>query len=108
MICHSTDHTFNNDLRSEGLTLVNFWATWCSPCRMLAPVLEDFDATRRDDVKIVKINVDENAETASFYGVMSLPTTILFKDGKPVNKQIGYMSQEALAGWVSANVNSTR
>jgi len=63
MICHSTDSTFNSDLRNEGLTLVNFWATWCSPCRMFASVLEDYDATRQDDVRIIKINVDENAET---------------------------------------------
>lgn len=103
MICHSTDNTFKNDLRSEGLTLVNFWATWCSPCRMFGSVLEDFDATRREDVRIVKINVDENAETTAHFGVMSLPTTILFKDGKPVDKKIGYMSKDALAGWVSSN-----
>jgi len=102
MICHSTDSTFKSDLRNEGLTLVNFWAPWCSPCRMFTSVLEDYDANRQDDVRIVKINVDENAETAPFLGVMSLPTTILFKDGKPVDKKIGYMSKEALAGWVSS------
>lgn len=89
MICHSTDNTFKQDLRSEGLTLVNFWATWCSPCRMFGSVLEEFDVTRQDDVRILKINVDENEETAAFFGVMSLPTTILFKNGKPIDKKIG-------------------
>lgn len=73
---------------------------------MFASILEDFDATQRDDVRIVKLDVDENADTAAFYGVMSLPTTILFKDGKPVDKKIGFMHQVALAGWVSANVNN--
>ncbi|WP_088835304.1 thioredoxin [Paenibacillus tyrfis] len=102
MICHSTDSTFKQDLRSEGLTLVNFWATWCSPCRMFGSVLEEYDATRQDDVRIIKMNVDENEETSSFFGVMSLPTTILFKDGKPVDKKIGYMPKEVLAGWVAS------
>ncbi|WP_409346141.1 thioredoxin [Paenibacillus sp. MBLB4367] len=102
MICHSTDSTFKHDLSNEGLTLVNFWASWCSPCRKFASVLEDYDASRRGDVRIVKINVDENEETASLFGVMSLPTTILFKNGKPVDKQIGYMPKDVLAGWVAA------
>lgn len=102
-ICHSSDSTFNHDLRNEGHTLVNFWAPWCGPCRMFAPVLEAYDSDRRDDVRILKINVNENEETASYFGVMSLPTTILFKDGKPIDKKIGFMSKEALAGWISAN-----
>ncbi|MEF3301687.1 thioredoxin [Paenibacillus sp. GYB003] len=102
-VCHSSDSTFRHDMRKEGYTIVNFWAPWCSPCQLFAPVLEAYDSDRRDDVRIVKINVDENAETASFFGVMSLPTTLLFKDGKPVDKKIGYMSKEALTKWVSAN-----
>ncbi|WP_289139879.1 thioredoxin [uncultured Brevibacillus sp.] len=103
MICHSTDSTFTNDVRSEGLTLVNFWAPWCGPCRMFGSVLEDYDTTQREDVRIVKINVDEHEQVSSHYGVMSLPTTILFKDGKPVDKEIGYMSKVALTAWVSSN-----
>lgn len=102
-ICHSTNRTFKHDLRNKGLSIVNFWAPWCGPCQMFAPVLEVYDSKRRDDVRILKVNVDENAEIASFFGVMSLPTTILFKDGKPINKKIGFMSEDALAGWMSAN-----
>jgi len=66
-------------------------------------VLEEYDATRQDDVRIIKINVDENEETSSIFGVMSLPTTILFKNGKPLDKKIGYMTKEVLEGWVSVN-----
>ncbi|WP_397367255.1 thioredoxin [Paenibacillus chitinolyticus] len=102
MICHSIDNTFKQDLHSEGITLVNFWAPWCSPCRMFGSVLEDYDATLQDDVRILKINVDENAEISSKYGVMSLPTTILFKDGKPIDKKMGMMPKEVLAGWVAS------
>jgi thioredoxin 1 len=70
---------------------------------MFAPVLEVYDWEQQDDIRILKVNVDENPEIASFFGVMSLPTTILFKDGRPINKKIGFMSEEALVGWVSAN-----
>lgn len=103
-ICHSSDITFNNDLQKEGYTLVNFWASWCNPCRMLAPVLEAYDANSRDDVRILKINVDDYPETASSFSVMSLPTTILFQDGKLIDKKIGFMSKEALAEWVDGHI----
>jgi len=86
-ICHSTDNKFHQDLRKEGYTIVNFWAPWCGPCRMFAPVLEAYDAKRQEDVGILKINVDEYPETANLFGVMSLPTTILFMDGKPINNE---------------------
>ena len=102
-ICHSTTRTFNNDLQNEGLTIVNFWAPWCGPCQMFAPVIKTYDMEKGDDVRILKVNVDENAEIASFFRVMSLPTTILFKDRKPINKKIGFMSEETLTMWVSAN-----
>ena len=103
-ICHSSDSTFNHDLREEGYTIVNFWAPWCGPCRMFAPELEAYDLDEREEVRILKLNVDEHAETASTFGVMSLPTTILFKDRQPVDKKIGMMPKETLADWVSANI----
>ncbi|MCQ6273470.1 thioredoxin [Bacillus sp. V3B] len=95
-ITHATDQTFANETES-GLVLVDFWAPWCGPCKMIAPVLEDLDSEIGDKVKIVKLDVDENQETASKYGVMSIPTLIVLKDGKEVDKVIGFQPKEALA-----------
>lgn len=94
-IVHATDQTFSEETKS-GLVLTDFWATWCGPCKMIAPVLEELDAEMGDKVKIVKIDVDENQETAAKYGVMSIPTLILFKDGEIVDKVVGYRPKEAL------------
>ncbi|WAA11621.1 thioredoxin [Fervidibacillus halotolerans] len=94
-ITHLTDETFAQET-SKGLVLTDFWAAWCGPCRMIAPVLEEIDAEIGDKVKITKLDVDHNQETAAKYGVMSIPTLILFKDGEIVDKVIGYRPKEAL------------
>ena len=101
-IVHGTDQTFNTDIE-EGLVLVDFWATWCGPCKMIAPVLEEMDAEMSDKVKIVKVDVDENQATASEFGIMSIPTLVLFKDGKPVDKAVGFQPKEALVQFVEKN-----
>ncbi|MCP3030511.1 thioredoxin [Halobacillus sp. A1] len=92
----ATDQNFTNET-SEGLVLADFWAPWCGPCKMIAPVLEELDEEMSDQVKIVKLDVDENQETASKFGVMSIPTLLLFKDGKVVDQVIGFQPKEALA-----------
>ncbi|OQP19523.1 thioredoxin, partial [Geobacillus zalihae] len=76
----------------------------CGPCRMIAPVLEELDREMGDKVKIVKVNVDENQETASKFGVMSIPTLLVFKNGELVDKAIGYQPKEALAQLVGKHV----
>ena len=95
-----SDQTFQNETGS-GTVLVDFWAPWCGPCKMIAPVLEELDKEIGDTVKIAKLNVDDNPDTASRFGVMSIPTLIVFKDGEPVDKLVGFQSKDALKSAVS-------
>lgn len=102
-ISHVTDQTFSNEIK-EGLVLVDFWASWCGPCKMIAPVLEEIDGEMGDKVRIIKLNVDENAGTVGEFGVMSIPTLILFKDGVVVDKVIGFYPKEALTEIISKHM----
>ncbi|RLQ98008.1 thioredoxin [Falsibacillus albus] len=95
-ITHATDQNFSAET-GQGLVLADFWAPWCGPCKMIAPVLEELDSEMGDKVKIVKVDVDENQETASNFGVMSIPTLVVLKDGEVVDKVIGFQPKEALA-----------
>ncbi|SRR5690554_3782588 len=101
-IVNATDSSFDQEV-SDGLVLVDFWATWCGPCKMIAPVLEELDTDMGDKVKIVKVDVDENQETAQKFGVMSIPTLILFKDGEKVDQTMGYQPKEALESFINQN-----
>ncbi|SEQ83158.1 thioredoxin [Piscibacillus halophilus] len=98
-IVNATDQTFNEEV-SDGLVLVDFWAAWCGPCKMIAPVLEELDSEMNDQIKIVKLDVDENQETAQKFGVMSIPTLILFKDGEKVDQAMGFQPKDALQEFV--------
>ncbi|GEN31464.1 thioredoxin 1 [Cerasibacillus quisquiliarum] len=95
-----TDQNFAKET-SEGLVLADFWAPWCGPCKMIAPVLEDLDKELGEKVQIVKLNVDENQETAAKFGVMSIPTLLLFKDGNVVDQVVGFRPKEALVDLVN-------
>ncbi|HCZ8103370.1 TPA: thioredoxin [Staphylococcus aureus] len=91
-----TDADFDSKVES-GVQLVDFWATWCGPCKMIAPVLEELAADYEGKADILKLDVDENPSTAAKYEVMSIPTLIVFKDGQPVNKVVGFQPKENLA-----------
>ncbi|AGX05755.1 MULTISPECIES: thioredoxin [Bacillaceae] len=99
-ITNATDQTFATETGS-GLVLADFWAPWCGPCKMIAPVLEELDSEMSDKVKIVKIDVDENQETAGKFGVMSIPTLLVLKDGEVVDKVVGFQPKEALSELLS-------
>jgi thioredoxin 1 len=86
-----TDETFNQEvLKSDTPTLVDFWAVWCGPCRMVAPVVDEIAREQAGKLKVMKLDVDENQGTAMTYGVMSIPTLILFKNGQPVERIVGF------------------
>jgi thioredoxin 1 len=91
-----TDSNFQAEvLESDTAVLVDFWAPWCGPCRVIAPSLEEINA-ERDDLRVVKLNVDENQQTAARYDVMSIPTLIVFKNGEPANRIIGALPKKRL------------
>jgi thioredoxin 1 len=91
-----TDATFKSDvLDAEGAVLVDFWAPWCGPCRVVHPVLEEIDG-EREDLTVLSLNVDENQQTAAQYEVLSIPTMILFKDGQMTKKIVGAMPKRRL------------
>ncbi|NLY79310.1 MAG: thioredoxin [Lysinibacillus sp.] len=99
-IVHATDQNFSQEIAS-GLVLVDFWATWCGPCKMIAPVLEEIDAEMSSEVKIVKVDVDNNPATAAEYQIMSIPSLLLFKDGELVAKTVGFQPKEALVDFIN-------
>jgi thioredoxin 1 len=99
-----SDQSFKNEVEGTGTVLVDFWAPWCGPCKMIAPVLEDLDKEIGTQLKIAKVNVDDNPQSAARFGVMSIPTLIVFKDGQPVDKIVGFQPKAALKNVVSRHL----
>jgi len=100
-----TDQSFKSDvLESSEPVVVDFWAEWCGPCKMIAPALEEIATELAGKVKVAKLNVDENHETAIKYGVRSIPTLILFKDGAPAATQVGAAPKGRLVDWINGAI----
>jgi thioredoxin 1 len=98
-----SDSDFESEvLKSTKPVVVDFWAEWCGPCRMIAPALEEI-AGANDKVKIVKLNVDENPATAAKYGIMSIPTLMLFKNGELASRQVGAAPKQKLEQWITSS-----
>lgn len=101
MLKHANESNFQ-EMTGKGLVLVDFFATWCGPCRMLGPVLEDM-ANDRDSIDIVKVDIDESMNLARQFGIMSVPTLILFKDGQVIAKTGGFQPKESLQQFIDNN-----
>ena len=94
----TTDATFESDvLQHDSPVLVDFWAPWCGPCRMVAPIVEELSDEYDGRVKFVKLNTDENPQVAGKYGIRSIPTLLVFKDGEPVSQIVGFRPKSDLA-----------
>ena len=97
-----SDATFEAEvLKASSPVVVDFWAEWCGPCRMIAPALEEIAGSMGEKIKIVKLNVDENPNTAAKYGIMSIPTLLMFKNGEISSRQVGAAPKQKLEQWIT-------
>ncbi len=104
-IVHTSDGTFEADvLQNDKAVLLDFWAEWCGPCKMIAPLLEEVAVSHADKLAVVKLNVDENPNTAQKYGIRSIPTLILFKDGEVQAQKMGAMPKSQLDEFLDTNL----
>ena len=102
MVAPVSDKSFQTDvLEAKEPVLVDFWAEWCGPCRAVAPVLEEVAGELNGKLKIVKLNVDENPETAAKYGIQSIPTLMIFKNGELASRQIGASPKAKIVQWIN-------
>ena len=100
-----TDSNFDEEIKNSQVPiLVDFWAEWCGPCKQIGPILEDIGETKKDKLKILKLNIDENSQTPQKFGVRGIPTLMLFKDGKLVDTKVGSLPKNMLESWLDSNL----
>jgi thioredoxin 1 len=104
-IVHTSDATFSQDvLKSDKPVLLDFWAEWCGPCKMIAPILDEISVEYKDKVKIAKLNIDENPQTPPKFGIRGIPTLILFKNGTVEAQKVGALSKSQLTAFLDSNL----
>src|SRR6266481_5360977 len=104
-IVHTSDATFDKDvLKSDKPVLLDFWAEWCGPCKMIAPILDEIASEYHDRIKVAKINIDENPQTPPKFGIRGIPTLILFKNGTVEAQKVGAVSKSQLSAFLDSNL----
>jgi len=107
-IIHTTDDSFDADvIQADTPVLLDFWAEWCGPCKMIAPVLEEIATEFKDKVRIVKLNIDENPQTPPKFNIRSIPTLLLFKQGSVAAQQVGAVSKAQLASFLGQHLDNS-
>ena len=97
----TNDKTFDSDLASSNLMIiVDFWAEWCGPCKQIGPILEEISEEKKDKIKILKVNIDDNPETPQKYGVRGIPTLMIFKNGNLIDTKVGGLPKSELNTWI--------
>ena len=100
-----TDDNFDKEITNSKLPiLVDFWAEWCGPCKQIGPILEEIGEVKKDNLKILKLNVDENPQTPQKFGVRGIPTLMLFKNGNLVDTKVGSLPKNMLESWIDSNL----
>ncbi|MBP9693341.1 MAG: thioredoxin TrxA [Alphaproteobacteria bacterium] len=104
-IISATDTSFEKDvLKSDKPVLVDFWAEWCQPCQRIAPILEELSQEMSDTIRIAKVNIDQNPETPTKYGVRGIPTLLLIKNGEVIGTKVGFVHKSMISEWINSTL----